>query len=675
MDPTYAKKRTIVLHSSASWMDDSSSRKKPANGTVHDNPVDDGAATHKVRRWYMFHRTQTIAQRNSFFHSLNITTVQSIIQKSQVDVTGHTRHEPNLLLPPPPQDPGGTVVDPPQDDAIPPQKPPPPPPPVARALTHRDCQQPANKTINVVMLDHHQHKAAATTETDPTKNEPRDAVDNHWQESWSADYALAMALQQQEWDFVHPQEEETSRPLSNTGKAVAFVEELLALQRRLTEPPGDPHWNFLNFANVTTDDMVWQTERLLDKQDEFRREQKPTYVDIGFHYTKKQSMERIKTDGLLTRQERTQQHIDAAFNGAVFGDGVYTADNPYSYWQFAGGDIGLFVLRLKGNTQSYGGPSTTGNVDTVLGRTGDTDQVTVLQSSAQCMAPVQFASGLVSLDQDDDVGNRMVYKYHTMLQELVDTYFNGGVQTILTEVLPSQVILPTVAVPALPSSPAKVIQYTAPDTLAGTERLAALQEVEDAPRLTTDCAICLESVTGNSTSTLSCLKKCGHVFHRNCIQECLAYGNKCPVCRVAVSSPVGKCPTGTMTIEYRADLCCSGHAPAGTIVITYSIPSGTQKSYHENPGTLHGSANRVAYVPDCTEGQELVKRLEFAFAHGLTFTVGVSLTTGQPNSVTWSSIHHKTSLTAGAHGYPDAGYFYNANEELDALDVPPAADL
>ena len=66
------------------------------------------------------------------------------------------------------------------------------------------------------------------------------------------------------------------------------------------------------------------------------------------------------------------------------------------------------------------------------------------------------------------------------------------------------------------------------------------------------------------------------------------------------------------------------------------------------------------------------------FSHSilsLTFTVGTSLTTGVPNSCTWASIHHKTSLSRGAHGYPDPNYFRNCNVELDMLGVPSAREL
>ncbi len=78
-----------------------------------------------------------------------------------------------------------------------------------------------------------------------------------------------------------------------------------------------------------------------------------------------------------------------------------------------------------------------------------------------------------------------------------------------------------------------------------------------------------------------------------------------------------------------------------------------------------------------TDGQALLKRLKYAFLHGLTFTVGTSITTGTKNQCTWASIHHKTDMWGGvqAHGYPDPDYFKNCNDEMDGLGVPPANSL
>jgi len=132
-----------------------------------------------------------------------------------------------------------------------------------------------------------------------------------------------------------------------------------------------------------------------------------------------------------------------------------------------------------------------------------------------------------------------------------------------------------------------------------------------------------------------------------------------------------------MSISHSPSTFCRGYSflSEGSIVINYSIPHATQKLYHPSPGQGHGSANRVAYLPHNKDGLDLLKRLRFAFAHGLTFSIGTSLTTGKANAVTWSSIPHKTSPGKGLHGFPDPNYFANCNQELDVVNVPAADDL
>ncbi len=61
--------------------------------------------------------------------------------------------------------------------------------------------------------------------------------------------------------------------------------------------------------------------------------------------------------------------------------------------------------------------------------------------------------------------------------------------------------------------------------------------------------------------------------------------------------------------------------------------------------------------------------LRVAFDRRLIFTVGTSHTTGMPDSVVWGGVHHKTSLTGGAHGYPDPAHLAAIKEELLALNV------
>lgn len=185
-----------------------------------------------------------------------------------------------------------------------------------------------------------------------------------------------------------------------------------------------------------------------------------------------------------------------------------------------------------------------------------------------------------------------------------------------------------------------------------------------------DCPICFDALSQQPSVQI---KACLHAFHEGCAMDSLNHEPKCPVCRTQICEPQGKSPSGTMTIKRLRNVPCPGLASASsTLEITYTIPSGAQLSYHEHPGHRYGGTTRQAYVPDNIEGCRLLTRLKYAWNRGLIFRVGTSLTTGQRNTVTWTSIHHKTSLQGGPHGYPDPNYIANCNLSLDALGVPDA---
>lgn len=465
---------------------------------------------------------------------------------------------------------------------------------------------------------------------------------------------------------------------TRTGKAWDFTEKVMANHRRLlTYDPNAPDMNFNNFSPVITNDMVFLAEKLFATQEAFAREGKPVHVDIGYHYTKSANIHRIRTDGLLSKAERQAANISSTSNGATYGNGIYTANNPYSYYQFCGGDQGLLVARLKGQT----GDQNASEADTVIGRSGKSDEVCVLRSSSQCVALLKFNAPMIELNSDLSAGNGMVHTYHCSLQEIVDYCFNGGSKTPVPKLLPSQAKLRGYSLPQIRQKYIVIVgqkyegivTYTAPDTLSYSQDASKeLVTVESSDIAQEECTICQANMIGNGE--VVALSRCSHQFHQSCIDECIKRSRKCPNCRAPIGVPRGKMPSGSMVIEMRADLTCSGY-DAGTLVITYEIGGGVQKIYHENPGVEYKSVCRTAYLPDNQEGRDLLKRLKFAFAHGLTFTVGTSLATGRPNSVTWASIHHKTRPCPGAHGYPDLGYFINTNEELDALHVPASGDL
>ena len=214
------------------------------------------------------------------------------------------------------------------------------------------------------------------------------------------------------------------------------------------------------------------------------------------------------------------------------------------------------------------------------------------------------------------------------------------------------------------------LKYRAPRTFLSPSLTATLlSSVPQHERSDDDCPLCLVALKCGDAVRL--VKTCRHEYHRSCIEKALAASPKCPVCREHVGKPQGTCPSGTMTTTRLVNQMCAGfeHTSKGTIQISYSMPSGTQLSYHQNPSKRYEGTSRIAYLPDNDEGNALLQRLQAAWMSGLSFTIGTSLTTNEPNSITWTSIHHKTFMSGDAHGFPDPLYFQNCNDDLNALGV------
>jgi Deltex C-terminal domain len=165
-------------------------------------------------------------------------------------------------------------------------------------------------------------------------------------------------------------------------------------------------------------------------QREFSRSGKDFHIDTGYHYTQSVNMSSIKQSGLLSYQERAQLSSPSAnTNGSLFGDGIYTGNNPFSYHMFGGADLGLIVARLKGNVDVSSATSTcnvASTADTILGRAGSTDETCVLRSGSQCLALLQFNANTINIHRDDAVGNTIIYETQKRIQQVVDECFNKG---------------------------------------------------------------------------------------------------------------------------------------------------------------------------------------------------------------------------------------------------------
>ncbi|XP_059207341.1 probable E3 ubiquitin-protein ligase DTX2 isoform X2 [Centropristis striata] len=217
-----------------------------------------------------------------------------------------------------------------------------------------------------------------------------------------------------------------------------------------------------------------------------------------------------------------------------------------------------------------------------------------------------------------------------------------------------------------------------------------------------DCIICMDQLSnpsGYETSsteeggqsilpdTVGKFIKCGHTLHMLCMLAMYNNGTKdgsmqCPSCKTIYGEKTGTQPKGKMEI-YSIAQSLPGHPDCGTIQIIYSIPPGIQGPEHPNPGqpyTCRGFP-RFCFLPDNDKGRKVLELLKVAWMRRLIFTVGTSSTTGEPDTVVWNGIHHKTEMMSNlsGHGYPDPNYLDNVLSELASQGVtedcfkPPGA--
>lgn len=254
-----------------------------------------------------------------------------------------------------------------------------------------------------------------------------------------ADASLAARLQKEEQveKERRKKEEETRMAKSLDGRAWLFVNQVLELHKNLSPSAPGP-------TTVSVDDMVFLGKNFLQCVQDFESNGWPARVTLNYHYTSSAAMDKIKQDGLMTHAERRQTYSSTNSHGAVFGDGIYTANNPFAFRHF--GDTGLLVAVVLGNAARVstgaayrGDPKAglTGIVNTVIGNKGlsnlngnisEASQYTdeyVLQESKQCLPLMKFITSSVSTQAGKDA----VWAFHQELQKLLDQQFNKSVRT------------------------------------------------------------------------------------------------------------------------------------------------------------------------------------------------------------------------------------------------------
>lgn len=217
--------------------------------------------------------------------------------------------------------------------------------------------------------------------------------------------SFASLVEMQQKAFLDLEQQQNQMMNDVTGKAWKFVERVIQSCQTLSHRDE-------RIGPVSLDSLVDFTERLMVTQNNFRLEGKPHFVDIGYYYTSTESMESIRNNGIANKMNK---------NGSRLG--LFTGSDPY---EFHGcGNKGLMVLRLQGFSRAERG----NNYDCIKGVTRDDRYSVVLNNASQCVALVEFEADMIDMTHEKSPSNSLLYRYHYILQNIVDEFFNDGITT------------------------------------------------------------------------------------------------------------------------------------------------------------------------------------------------------------------------------------------------------
>ena len=307
------------------------------------------------------------------------------------------------------------------------------------------------------------------------------------------------------------------------------------------------------------------------------------------------------------------------------------------------------VSRVTSYWTSYTSGSFTDN-DSFTFRQGASEpfqQISTVKTPTQCLPLVQFPCSMIEKYVPGNAGNLLVREHHASLQTLVDQFFNGSSPTPLPHLFQY-----------------KVLCHSSTTPLRNWPCLwAPLLRLSPTPRAVRHLTIAA-SVSTHSTIKTRCASR---LARTSSIQNASSRPSSSSEPRFSSAPFVenwyarkrSQMPSATMMIQRCDKTRCGGHDHSGSIVIEYRIS---------------GYASATTYLPETEEGRALLKRLKYAFCHGLTFKVGTP--NGQPLPPLYFAITHKTSPTGGGYGFPDPTFFLTrCNQQLDQAHVPPADEI
>ena len=266
-----------------------------------------------------------------------------------------------------------------------------------------------------------------------------------------SDQALAKFLQQDEENKRPKRADRRTEWLkmkeTMLGKSILLVERIIETIRSFSTSNEILNAK-MDIKPVAKDDMVFLMERMLKTQATYKSLGYSSHVDTGFHYTSEGNMAHIRTNGLMSKSERSSQQITAGSHGSVYGDGIYTGNNPICFQNY--GERGLVVARLKGvsvRVARFPIPFVKGedvqNATTIVGNKStagkewpesDHSDEIVLKSSHQCVPLIQYNRTINAQTRNDCNHCKLILHLQTVMQSMLNEYLNdfGTVSTELT---------------------------------------------------------------------------------------------------------------------------------------------------------------------------------------------------------------------------------------------------
>lgn len=95
--------------------------------------------------------------------------------------------------------------------------------------------------------------------------------------------------------------------------------------------------------------------------------------------------------------------------------------------------------------------------------------------------------------------------------------------------------------------------------------------MKEMPKDGENCCICMDTPTKPKQ-----LRKCGHIFCKECIEQYFEYKPTCPSCGTIYGKVTGDQPPGTMSIRTNGSRLQGFNDSSGTIVLTYFFNDGNQ---------------------------------------------------------------------------------------------------